>query len=967
MRALLFLTLSLLSLTTLAQKTTVFGQISDQVTQETLIGANIVFAPGLGTATDINGDFSIQIEPGTYQIVVSYVGYEDYKKEIKIDGSRYELNVSLGSAMLQEVELVADIAIDRKTPVAFSNVGPEKIEEELGAQDLPMVLNSTPGVYATQQGGGDGDARINIRGFNQRNVAVMIDGVPVNDMENGWVYWSNWFGLDVITKSMQVQRGLGASKLAIPSVGGTINILTSNIQQKKKSVFKQEVGSAGFSRTTLSHSTGRLDNGWGFTGALSYKRSNGLVDQTYSEGLFYYLKAEKVLGNHTLSFSAFGAPQEHGQRSYKNPIYTYSSEYGDKLGIDTTGYWQATNKPANQGIYYNEHWGYFNGKPKSEKINYYHKPQISLRDFWSINPKLYMSNIVYVSIGNGGGTGILNAPGQRTETNNFDWDAIYASNQSVDNAIDTSLKKSSNILRASINNHFWVGGLSTINYNINDKYTFSGGVDLRYYKGEHYRIIYDLLGGDYYDEGRYSRPENRKAQEGDVIRYHNDGLVKWGGVFTQLEREAGNWTAFVNVSAAQTGYKRVDYFLNKTIHFNGQTFNEAIGLENSFVINSDTNLVTKPFEYASTSGSTTYIIQSYPVPGHTPDTIAQLENATVIDYDSPLAKHAQTDWSWHPSFTFKTGVNYNLNERSSAFMNVGYINKAPRFNNVYTNSNTKFREIQNEEVKAIEAGYSFRSPKFSANVNAYYTRWENRPVDRGVSVNIGGDIYSANINGMDAIHKGIELDFAYVFAPKWDLQGLISLGDWRWASADSFFLFDDDNNLAGSGFFDAKGVYVGDAAQTQFGATLGHEFGPGKYMKLKATYFGKHFAQFNPFDLNGSASSKDQECLAELAAAEGKDISQLSPEQIAGCPSRQSWQVPNYLLIDFFAGYRFKTKHGNLDLRAGVLNIANTMYISDATNNDPFFNGGPGNYDAASATVFFGAGTRFTVSAKLSF
>ena len=96
-----------------------------------------------------------------------------------------------------------------------------------------MVLNSTPGVYATQQGGGDGDARITIRGFNQRNVAVMIDGIPVNDMENGWVYWSNWFGLDAVTSNIQVQRGLGASKIAIPSVGGTMNLLTKGIDSRK--------------------------------------------------------------------------------------------------------------------------------------------------------------------------------------------------------------------------------------------------------------------------------------------------------------------------------------------------------------------------------------------------------------------------------------------------------------------------------------------------------------------------------------------------------------------------------------------------------------------------------------------------------------------------------------------------------------------------------------------------------------
>ena len=99
--------------------------------------------------------------------------------------------------------------------------------------NLPIILNSKPGVHATQQGGGDGDSRISIRGFDQRNIGVMIDGVPVNDMENGAVYWSNWFGLDAITEQIQIQRGLGATKLAMPSVGGTMNIITDNTGGKR--------------------------------------------------------------------------------------------------------------------------------------------------------------------------------------------------------------------------------------------------------------------------------------------------------------------------------------------------------------------------------------------------------------------------------------------------------------------------------------------------------------------------------------------------------------------------------------------------------------------------------------------------------------------------------------------------------------------------------------------------------------
>ena len=130
------------------------------------------------------------------------------------------VNFYIGASQeYREIKVIGNLAGSQNVPVAVTKIPLQKITEELGSRDLPMLLNGTPGVYATQQGGGDGDARINVRGFDQRNVGVMIDGVPVNDMENGAVYWSNWFGLDAITAQMQVQRGLGATKIAMPSIG----------------------------------------------------------------------------------------------------------------------------------------------------------------------------------------------------------------------------------------------------------------------------------------------------------------------------------------------------------------------------------------------------------------------------------------------------------------------------------------------------------------------------------------------------------------------------------------------------------------------------------------------------------------------------------------------------------------------------------------------------------------------------
>ena len=554
-------------------QTIVRGKVIDANTGESLIGATIIYGKGQGTATDYDGNYSFSIQEGERSIQVSYVGYEEVKKVVTVKGKSQTLDFKLKTILLNEVQVVADIAIDRETPVAFSTIPMKKISEELASQDIPLILNSTPGVYATQSGGGDGDARITIRGFNQRNVAVMIDGIPVNDMENGWVYWSNWFGLDAVTSNIQVQRGLGASKIAIPSVGGTMNILTKGTGNKAGGVVKQSVGSFGKLRTSLGYNSGKTKSGWGYTLAGSYKRGNGFVDETWSEGFFYYAKIQKELGSHILSFSAMGAPQKHGQRSYKSDIATYDTTFARSLRDNSS----FAGRIVNKGISFNKHWGYLdrwvlnsngdtihNRETLNTKQNYYHKPQFSLRDFWTINEGFYISNIIYASIGNGGGTGLSGNTNNYDEDGQYDLQSAYNINvNNIDGLYSDAENKAETYLRSSINNHFWYGGLSTFNYQASDRTSLSGGLDFRYYKGEHYREVYDLLGGDYALDAANGLQASEVKREGDKVGYHNDGIVKWGGAFSQIEYSNGRLSAFLNISGSNSGYKRIDYFRKK--------------------------------------------------------------------------------------------------------------------------------------------------------------------------------------------------------------------------------------------------------------------------------------------------------------------------------------------------------------------------------------------------------------------
>ena len=943
-----------------AQTGLVRGTISDAITGEALIQAAVIYGAGdssMGVLTDFDGFYTIELTPGKYSLRVSYVGYEPMVKEVNVAvSSTLDVNFNMETVLLQEARVVADIAIERETPVAFSNIKPLQIQEELGSQPLPMLLNSTPGVYATQAGSDDNGPSISIRGFKQRNVSVLVDGIPVNDMESGGVFWNNWFGLDLVTQTMQVQRGLGASKLALPAIGGTVNIVTVGIESKKKTSVKQELGSFGLSRTTLGFTTGRLDGGWGFTFSGSYKHGGGYVAQSYTDSWFYYGKAQKELGSHVLSLSVTGAPSQNSARGYQQRIATHNKDYARGLfsGTDNeytnlTEYSQAydvifndgtlslaeeqaayaelnsqygyneeggaaefedemtatnyidTTGLEQMGLKYNVHWGELNGSTLYERQNKYHKPLMSMRHSWRATDKLYVTTTAYASYGQGGGTRLENSlgSGDYSEDGQVDFQKFWNTNTvgglfgpPIDPAYSETLLKSSRILRKLYNNHTWFGALSTFRYESTDKLTFSGGADFRTYQGEHYSTVHDLIGGDYFVDQDDSNDSQPMHVVGDTIGYHNDAFVKWGGVFALMEYKGPWYNYFVNVSAVNQGYNRVDYF--------------------------------KPL---------------------------------VENEETGEMEHNESGWKWISGYTVKGGGNLNINEWTNAFMNIGYLNRTPTFSSVIDFDNQFIQNTQNEQISSIELGVKWSKSPWTLNLNGYYTDWQNRPLNSMLRFETAdGEIVRANINSMSALHKGIELDFGYKVNRNITVEGYASYGDWRWTSSeDSLILLDEDTNLPYLDWegnpeiikYNAAGVSVGDAPQTQLGFAIRYRKN-GFYVKPRYTYFDRFYANFDPFSLNG-----DNE-------------------------GRQSWKLPAYGLLDLHMGYTLDMDESQIDFRFSAFNVLNTIYLVNAQNNDPYgewnftdpnrtYAFTENNFDAASASVYMGYGFRSNFSVRVRF
>ncbi|MCI3938054.1 TonB-dependent receptor [Chryseobacterium aahli] len=817
--------------------------------------------------------------------------------------------VNTRSKDIEQVVLtgVADLAKDRKTPVAVSTIKEAQIVERLGNQEFPEILKSTPSIYSAKGGGGFGDGRMNIRGFDTNNTAVMINGVPVNGMEDGAVYWSNWLGLSDVTSAMQVQRGLGSSKLAIASVGGTVNIVTRAADKKREGNVMLGVGNDGYLKTLFSYNTGKSAKGWSTSFLMARTAGSTYIDGSEFEAYNYYF----ALGyqpneKHDFQFTFTGSPQKHMQ-NFQSSIANFI-KYGN--GVD---------EPNRR---YNSNWGYLNDEVMSQSINFYSKPVASVNWDWKISERSKLSSVLYGSWGRGGGTGVIGSiVGNRTSgtgsatnskgindalfkdqnglirfddlvafnqgTKTFNWTANGSNYTAVNATPGTATRNNGLVRRASINSHDWYGLLSNFQHKINDNWNFSAGVDLRYYYGYHPGVLTDLWGNKKYIEtdnmnipGGYdvtlvqnaapsANPFVKSVKDKNQIVYRNyDGEVLWGGLFGQLEYSNDKISAFIQGSVSEQGYKRIDNWLIDGV------------------------------------------------------TVQQGQKVNI-----------KTDTKFLLGFNAKAGINYNINEQHNVFANVGYYEKQPLFNSVYNspladgraNGNQQIVNplLTNEKIASAELGYGFRSGIFNANVNAYYTSWKDRyqrftglvvPINPSLPAT-GANLYNrpyANLTGIHEIHMGIEFEGTIKATDYLSFNAMFSIGDWKYKGNATGTLYDENGtpiSLNGKNEveFALDNVKISDAAQTT--AALGFTLKPVKDLSIFASwnYYDNYYGLINFSDIyvqtNGSTNNN------------GK---------------KGALEYPSYNLFDLGLSYSFKVGNGQrLVLTGNVYNLFDTTYISD--------------------------------------
>ncbi len=902
-RLILFATVGLTTSAVALADVTCRGTVVDDQ-GEPLIGAT-VSVPGtkVATATDTDGNFTITVPDRASQISIDYIGYK--AASVPVAKNVGTVALATESQLLKDVVVTQSIARTRQTPVAISQIDAATIEVKLGNQEFPEVLKTTPGVWATKDGGGYGDAKINMRGFKTENIAALINGIPVNDMEWGGLYWSNWAGLSDVTASMQTQRGLGAAIVSVPSVGGTINITTKTLDVKRGGNVFYGMGNDGLNQIGFSVSTGLMKNGWAITLLGSRKWGDGYIQGTNFNAYTYFLNISKRINDHhQISLTAFGSPQTHYKRSSQD-------------GLSIEGWQGVKNYMDGESMYkYNPTFGYgLDGQVRSSNKNVYHKPQISLNHIWQINHRSSLSSALYVSLASGYGSsgqgrgtyngqslsntswygatnGVLNTLFRRAD-GTFDYGAIQEMNMA-------SVTGSNMVMSKSVNSHNWFGLVSTYkNELIENKLNLLAGIDMRYYIGYHKNEITDLYDGEYFmdDSSRKGvKPENNAAAAdpnwkyqklgvGDVVYRNFDGHTAQEGAYAQLEYSMFDkkMTAILAGSLSNTTYWRVDHFYYDKQHEKSKTVNFMAG-------------------------------------------------------------------------TIKGGVNYNIDRHNNVYFNGGYITRAPFFSGgaflQSATSNATNPNAVNEKVGSIELGYEYHSPKFTATLNAYYTKWMDKTTTRSGEMD-NGDRYYFNMQGVDARHMGVEVNFVYKPFRWLDVNGMLSLGDWVWDSdATGYFYNSYGQPLANirdgavaSGILAAdhakailkqKDRKVGGSAQTT--GYLGVNVRP-----LKGWRFG--------LDWTFNARNYSDFTISSSSYVPGAEINVKEP-----------WEIPWGNQFDFSASYRFNIGGLDATIFGNVYNLFDYNYVVDAYTPS----GDAGTWQNA-FRVFYSFGRTYALRLKVAF
>ena len=345
--------------------------------------------------------------------------------------------------VLSPVVITATQAHERRTPATFSNLTSLQIRERYSMQDVPVLLSELPSITTySENGNGIGYNYINLRGFDQRRISVMINGVPQNDPEDHNVYWIDFPDLLASTDNIQVQRGAGSAFYGPPAIGGSVNLVTNPFRMEPEIRLETMIGVQEFgdSSRSLALNTRKfgvsLNSGLVAQQYMVYGRLGKIMSDGYRANATvnlssYFLGAIRFDKNMTTRFHFFGGPLEDGL------VYTGLPKFvnGDKkLRRQNLTGWELT--PDGRGYA-----SVFPRRP--QETERFSQPHYELIHEWRLGSTLTLHNTLFYYTGDG----------------YFDYDASWADTTTLRlgsyYGIPATTNPTNTLVRAFVGNKQW--------------------------------------------------------------------------------------------------------------------------------------------------------------------------------------------------------------------------------------------------------------------------------------------------------------------------------------------------------------------------------------------------------------------------------------------------------------------------------------------------------------------------------
>lgn len=717
--------------------------------------------------------------------------------------------------LINELTLSAGFVTEKNSPLRLNLTTQDEILKRATGITYPELLGYNPGIFATSESGSYGDARINIRGFKQENISVLLNGIPISGLVTGNMFWNNWLGLTDATHSIQLQKGIGASMLSDNSVGGTINIITSVPEPAASASAGFFITDGGQARVTLNFSPGELKGGWNFSLAGSYTWGPGYVERTeVNSGAYLFNVSKQINNRNTLLLTVLGSPETHEQRSVR-----LTSQEIDQYGTR-----------------YNKNWGYREGRPFNLSKNFYHKPYITLNHFYKSSRGAEITNTLYLSVGDGGGRW-SESKGKRIidfrKDGRIDWDAVTETNIPGEGSV--------NILSNYLAGHTQAGFRHHTDYHLNANTSLQAGAHIQYYSTWEKEQITDLLGGSYWYEDYANKSlaglagRNPVKGVGDYIRTHNGKIINHQTIYISVLHNTGRWNLRGGASLMHNSYRRWDKY----------------------------NYVDNPSS-----------------------------SATGIYSGSASAT----------GFGIKGGALFKPARNSSYYINAGVYSRLPYSDLFFsTGTNQIASNVKNEKNLLAEMGYRFVGDRISLELTGYVAYWINKTIMSDPYKQLDNITYRYMVQGLDALHRGVELTFTWNPCHWLSLDGGSSLGRWRWKNDVEANIYDEYSGvMVDQVKVYSNGLPVGDSPQTQIYASALFKIAKGLELDLRWSYNDHFYSDFDPTLRN-------------------------NPDDRSS-----SYRLPKYNLLNAGIRWSKKWRKGESTLYLNVNNLLDELYIERA-------------------------------------